>query len=114
MIFHDLVSVINQVIHPRSSFRQRAGFVSSELRYAESHEQQYAKEWVEYFGKFGTHHLSPRIQHEGLWIREDVDIKAIIGTIIFTIIFAVLFFLWTIVKFLFIQLFTLFKKISGK
>ena len=64
------------------------------MRYVESHELRYAKEWVEYFGKFGTQHLTPRVQYLPLLTREDFDIKALIGGVIF----AILFTLWTIIK----------------
>ena len=56
-----LAQKIEEVSAPESPQNEVVKFIRDEMRYNESHEQRYAKEWVEYFGKFGTQHLTPRI-----------------------------------------------------
>ena len=59
------------------------------MRFNEKHGQNYAKEWVEYFAKFGTQHLTPKAQFMPLWQRVDLDIKAVIYIMVTACIVAV-------------------------
>ena len=50
----DLAKQMDEISEPRSPENKVVEWISKEMRYNEKHGQNYAKEWVEYFAKYGT------------------------------------------------------------
>ena len=63
------------------------------MKYEEEEGKQDVAYWVEYFGRFGTSHLSAPAHKLRFWQKHDLDIKGMIGITIFGLSFG----LWLVI-----------------